>query len=138
MHFNGLNKCYYGYFIHYTGKKEKMCEYCSQELIDWVFNDFINQGGKIIYEENDQKPSRWWIITDYVNNTTIDKIKKLAVILSFGATGGFVQIEQETQLGDAPIVLMLKNRSLINEDELSMFVEFFYDKSHGSSKKFTP
>ena len=56
-----------------------MCEYCSQELIDWVFNDFINQGGKIIYEENGKKPSRWWIITDYVNNTTIDKIKKLAL-----------------------------------------------------------
>ena len=71
------------------------------------------------------------------SKTAIPKLKNLAVILSFGATGGFVQIEEETQLGDTPIVLMLKNRSLINEDELSMFVEFFYNKSHGSSEKFT-
>jgi hypothetical protein len=41
--------------------KQEMLKYCEQELIDFVFDNFVEQGGNIIIKKDG--PSRWWIIT---------------------------------------------------------------------------
>jgi hypothetical protein len=81
-------------------------------------------------------PSRWWIITDYIKNTSIEKFQKLAVILSFSAVAGIVQIGEFQSCGDTSILLLLKKLNLINEEESNMFAEFFYNIRQGKDVKF--
>jgi hypothetical protein len=114
--------------------KQEMLKYCEQELIDFVFDNFVEQGGNIIIKKDG--PSRWWIITDYIKNTSIEKFQKLAVILSFSAVAGIVQIGEFQSCGDTSILLLLKKLNLINEEESNMFAEFFYNIRQGKDVKF--
>lgn len=120
-----------------TETKQQMLKYCEQELIDFVFDDFIEQGGKIITKEDNQLPSRWWIITDYINSTSIEKMQKLAVVLSFSAVAVVIQIEYYKSYGDVAILQLLTNLNIINEKESEIFTKFFYNIRQGNKCKFS-
>lgn len=118
-----------------TEVKQQMLKYCEQELIDFVFDDFIEQGGKIITKEDGQHPSRWWVITDYINSTSIEKKQKLAVILSFSAVAGIIQIDDNKYCGDVNFLLFLNDHRLINEKEFEQYLEFFFEVRQGKDLK---
>ena len=52
---------------------QELTKYCESELISFVLEHFALYG-KIIEKKDNEQPSRWWIITDYIINNTIFKI----------------------------------------------------------------
>lgn len=113
-----------------------LTQYCERELILHVLEDFaIN--GKIIETQDNEQPSRLWIITDYITNNTINYRNKLAVILSFASYAGTVQINNRQELGNVNVLCMLKELAYISEDDFDYFVEAFYNFSLGKGVKFS-
>lgn len=113
----------------------ELTQYCESELILFVLEHFsIN--GKIIEKKDDEQPSRWWIITDYITNKTIDYRNKLSVILSFARIGGIIQINNRQEFGDVNVLCMLKELAYITEDDFDYFVEAFFNFSQGKGVKF--
>lgn len=113
----------------------ELTQYCESELILFVLEHFsIN--GKIIEKKDDEQPSRWWIITDYITNKTIDYRNKLSVILSFARIGGIIQINNRQEFGDVNVLCMLKELAYITEDDFDYFVEAFFNFSRGKGVKF--
>lgn len=113
----------------------ELTQYCESELILFVLEHFsIN--GKIIEKKDDEQPSRWWIITDYITNKTIDYRNKLSVILSFARIGGIIQINNRQEVGDVNVLCMLKELAYITEDDFDYFVEAFFNFSRGKGVKF--
>lgn len=113
----------------------ELTQYCESELILFVLEHFsIN--GKIIEKKDDEQPSRWWIITDYITNKTINYRNKLSVILSFARIGGIIQINNRQEVGDVNVLCMLKELAYITEDDFDYFVEAFFNFSQGKGVKF--
>lgn len=113
-----------------------LTQYCESELILHVLEDFaIN--GKIIETQDNEQPSRLWIITVYITNNTINYRNKLAVILSFARYAGTVQINNRQELGDVNVLCMLKELAYISEDDFDYFVEAFFKFSQGKGVKFS-
>ena len=113
----------------------ELTQYCESELILFVLEHFsIN--GKIIEKKDDEQPSRWWIITDYITDKTIDYRKKLSVILSLARIGGIIQINNRQEVGDVNVLCMLKELAYITEDDFDYFVEAFFNFSRGKGVKF--
>lgn len=110
--------------------------FCEPSLIVEVLEHF-GEGGKIIAtEQGGDKPSRLWIITDYISNHTIASKKKLAVILSFAAIGGVIQIQDRQEFGNVRVLCMLKDLYYISEDDFDYFVDAFFNFSNGKCIKF--
>ena len=116
--------------------KEELLKYCEQSLIDYVFNDF-SLTGKIINKSDGEKPSRWWIITDYVTTNRIEAGKKFAVILSLAAIAGFVQIGDRCERGDVNVICMFQQLGFISEEDFDYFTEHFFNYSQGKQEKFS-
>ncbi len=114
----------------------QLTAYCESDLLIEVTEHFA-KNAVIIAKDNDSKPSKWWNITDYINDDSIGCRKKLAVILSFAAIGGFVTIGDMTKMGDVEVLNMLKDTKNISEDDFDYFIEAFYNFSHGNGVKFT-
>jgi len=105
--------------------KNELLQYCEEELVDSVFENF-SRNGKIIYKKKDETPSRYWIITNYINaNTKISKKCKLAVILSMSAIGGVIQIGEERVTSWEKVLQFMKNMNLIDASELGYFFDAF-------------
>ena len=115
---------------------QKVSIYCEESLINEVLNHFATVG-EIKKRKNDEHPNRWWIITDYISNISIDNRKKLSVILSFAAIGGFIQIGDKCQMGNVPVLNMLKELSHISENDYDYFIDAFYNFSQGKGTKFS-
>lgn len=113
-----------------------LTHYCESELILFVLKHFA-LNGKIIEKKDDEQPSRWWIITDYITNNTIDSRNKLAVILSLARIGGIIQISNRQEVGDVNVLCMLKELAYISEEDFDYFVEAFFNFSQGKGVKFT-
>lgn len=116
--------------------KEELLKYCEQSLIDYVFNDF-SLTGKIINNSDGEKPSRWWIITDYVTTNRIEAGKKFAVILSLAAIAGFVQIGDRCERGDVNVICMFQQLGFISEEDFDYFTEHFFNYSQGKRERFS-
>lgn len=114
----------------------KLTQYCERELLIEVMEHFA-QTGKVIEKRDDEHPNRWWIVTDYISNNTINSRNKLAVILSFARIGGFVQIGDRQETGDVKVLCMLNECKLITEDEFTFFVDAFFNFSQGNGVKFS-
>ena len=113
----------------------ELTQYCENELILFVLEHFsIN--GKIIEKKDDEQPSRWWIITDYITNKTIDYRNKLSVILSLARIGGIIQINNRKEVGDVNVLCMLKELAYISEDDFDYFIDGFFNFSQGKGVKF--
>ena len=112
----------------------ELTQYCESELLLYVLEHFANIG-KIVEKKNEEQPSRWWIITDYIYNGTINSRNKIAVILSLAAIGGVIQIYNRQETGDVNVLCMLKD--YISEEDFDYFVEAFYNFSQGNGVKFS-
>lgn len=113
----------------------ELTQYCESELLLSVLEHFANNG-KLVEKKNEEQPSRWWIITDYITNNTIDYRNKLSVILSLARIGGIIQINNRQEVGDANVLCMLKELAYISEDDFNYFVEAFFNFSQGKGVKF--
>ena len=114
----------------------ELTNYCESDLLIEVMEHFL-KNAKIIVKGNNSKPTRWWIITDYITDDTISYRKKMSVILSFAAIGGFITIDDATKIGDVEVLNMLKETNNISEEDYDYFVEAFYNFSQGNGIKFT-
>ena len=114
----------------------EITRYCKKELVISVINHFA-QNGKIIENKNQTHPNRWWIITDYIKNSTIASRKKLTVILSLAAIGRIIQIGVRQETGDVNVLNMLHKLSYISESDYQCFIDSFYEISQGSDLKFS-
>lgn len=63
--------------------------------------------------------------------------KKISVILSFAAIGGFVQIGERMEQGDVNVLNMLRDSDKISEEDFDFFIEAFYNFSQGNGVRFT-
>lgn len=109
---------------------------CERSLIVEVLEHFEKVGKIIETEQGGDRPSRLWIITDYISNYTIDSKKKLAVILSFTAIGGMIQIQDRQEIGNVNVLCMLKDLYYISEEDFDYFVDAFFKISDGNGVKF--
>lgn len=114
----------------------ELTQYCESNLILSVLGHFTSNG-KIIEKKNEEQPSRWWIITDYISNNTINSRNKIAVILSLGAIGGVIQINNRQETGDVNVLNMLKEFAYISDEDYNYFIEAFYNFSQGNGVKFS-
>lgn len=110
--------------------------YCERELITKVLEHFRNYG-EIVIKGNDEKPSRWWDISSYISNHTIDSKHKLAVILSLARIGGFIQIGKRQEVGEVNTMCMLKDMGYISESDFEYFIKSFYNFTTGNKIKFS-
>ena len=114
----------------------ELTNYCVSDLLIEVTEHFV-KNAPIIAKDNNSRPSRWWVITDYIKDSTIERRKKLSVILSFAAIGGFVQIGDRMEQGDVNVLNMLRDTNNISEIDFNYFVDAFCNFSHGNGVKFT-
>ncbi len=114
----------------------QLTAYCESNLLIEVTEHFA-KNAVIIAKDNDSRPSKWWNITDYIKDNSIEYRKKMAVILSFAAIGGFVTIGDMTKMGDVEVLNMLRDTKNISEEDFDYFIEAFYNFSHGNGVKFT-
>ena len=113
----------------------ELTNYCESNLLNEVMEDFL-KNAEIIVKDNNSNPSRWWIITDYITDDTIPYRKKMSVVLSFAAIGGFITIGDATKIGDVEVLNMLKETNNISEEDYDYFIEAFYNFSQGNGIKF--
>lgn len=117
-----------------TGRE--LTQYCESELLIEVMEHFANNGN-IVEKKDSEHPNRWWVITDFISNNTIDNRKKFSVILSFAAIGGFIQVGERKEFGDVNVLNMLKDLYYISDNDYDFFVEAFYNFSQGKGVKFS-
>ncbi len=114
----------------------ELTQYCESELLIEVMEHFANNGN-IVEKKDSEHPNRWWVITDFISNNTIDNRKKFSVILSFAAIGGFIQVGERKEFGDVNVLNMLKELYYISDNDYDFFVEAFYNFSQGKGVKFS-
>ena len=115
---------------------QELTQYCESSLLKLVIEHFaIN--GKIIHKKNDEQPSRWWVITDYISNETINSKDKLAVILSLANIGGIIQIHDRQESGYKNVLNMLKEWAYISDNDFDYFEKAFSNISQGKGVKFS-
>ena len=110
--------------------------YCESALLIEVTEQFA-KNAVIIAKDNDSKPSKWWNITDFIDDDSIPNRKKLSVILSFAAIGGFVTIGNNTKMGNVDVLNMLREAKKISEEDFNYFNDAFYNFSHGCGVRFS-
>lgn len=121
--------------------RKRLLKYCSEALITEVLEDFAKKG-EIVVNDTFEKPVRgfltadYWVITDYIKDDTIEYRKKVAVILSFAATGAFIHLGDESALCDVNTLLMLKETGNISEEDFDYFVEAFFNFAMDEGVKF--
>ena len=114
----------------------ELTNYCDSDLLIEVTEHFA-RNALIIAKDNDSRPPKWWNITDYIKDDSIAFRKKMAVILSFAAIGGFVTIEDMTKMGDVEVLNMLRDTKNISDEDFDFFIDAFYNFSKGNGVKFT-
>jgi len=113
----------------------ELTTYCESKLLIEVMEHFA-KNAIIIAKDNNSKPSKWWNITDFITDNTISYRKKMSVVLSFAAIGGFITIGDVTKIGDVEVLNMLKETNNISEEDYDYFIEAFYNFSQGNGIKF--
>lgn len=114
----------------------ELTNYCESDLLIEVTEHFA-KNAVIIAKDNSSKPSKWWDITNYIKDDSIAYRKKISVILSFAAIGGFITIGNETKMGDVEVLNMLRDTKNISDEDFDFFVDAFYNFSKGIGVKFT-
>ncbi len=114
----------------------ELTKYCSIALIIKVLSCFGNCA--IIRNQDDgNKPSRWWTITNFIKDDSIMQREKLSVILSFAAIGGVVSIEDRMETGDVNVLNMLKDTKNVSDEDYNYFIDCFWNFSHNCGKVFS-
>ena len=113
-----------------------LTKYCESSLLIEVLEHFA-KNAIIIAKDNNSHPSRWWVITDYINDETIDLRKKISVILAFAAIGGFVQIGDRIEQGNVNTLNMFRDGQYVSGEDYDFFIETFYNFSRGEGVKFS-
>ena len=115
--------------------KEQLLTYCTGELLNFVLEDF-GRNHEIV-ERDERPPIATWVIDNYINERHInDRRNILAVILSFAAVYGVVQLQGNNYQGDVVLLSALRDNRLISEDDEHYFIDVFNDISHGINTKF--
>ena len=114
--------------------RTELLQFCESNLLITVLEHFSNNGN-IIEKKDYEHPNRWWIITDYISNHTIESRKKLSVILSFAHIGGFVQIGERQEFGDVNVLCILRELHYISDVDFDYFVEAFFNFNRGNGMK---
>ncbi len=114
----------------------KMYELCDVDLVKKTLCHF-HQVGEIVIKNDNEKPSKWWIITNYITNNTIEERHLLSVILSFAHVGGYIQINERIELGYEKVLEMLKGMYYISDYEYDYFLEIYSKLKNGEKIKFT-
>ena len=109
---------------------------CEINLVSSVLNHFHQNGGIIIKKDN-EKPSRFWDITNYITNNVLKERHKLSVILSFAYIGGFIQINEQKALGYENVLRMLKEMFYLSDEEHEYFLDKYSSLKRGEKVKFT-
>lgn len=99
--------------------EDRIKEFCSDELVAYVFNDF-KKNAAIIRQNDTQKPSKIWVVSDYINNHSINIIPKMNVILSFIESGGIIQIDGISYFDTSNPLAIVRQRKLINDEQLEI------------------
>lgn len=115
--------------------KEQLLTYCTEDLLNFVLEDF-GRNHEIV-ERDKRPPIATWVIDNYISERDInDRRNILAVILSFAAVYGVVQLQGKNYQGDVVLLSALRDNRLISEDDEHYFIDVFNDISHGTNTKF--
>lgn len=87
--------------------RRKMLLICSERLIDYVFDDFKDNGGVIIIGDNEKDI---WDITKYIFTTTIPLIEKLKVLSTFDDLEWTRIIYENKALNFSALCSILRNK----------------------------
>ena len=100
----------------------KIKEYCSDRLLSEVFESF-EKNATVVVKKDGETPSKFWSLTRFIADDTIDIMNKLNVILSFIQSGGTIEYQDKKYFDIVNIVAILKQQGLINDDQLSKLME---------------
>ena len=108
--------------------EDRIKEFCSEELINYVLKDF-NKYAVIVKKEENQHPSRIWVISDYIRNNSIDIINKMNVVLSFIYSGGIIQIDEDIFNDSSNPLAVVKKLGIIDDIQLEVLNDpwFYYN-----------
>ena len=108
--------------------EERLKEFCSEDLIQYVFEDFRKHATIVIKEEG-QVPSKIWVMSDFIRDKSINIIDKMNVALSFVASGGIIQIDDIPYFDTSNPLAFAKKLGIINEKQLEILNDpwFFYN-----------
>lgn len=99
--------------------EDRIKEFCSGESVAYVFDGF--KKNDTTNRKNDtQNPSRIWVVSDYINNHSINIIPKMNVILSFIVSGGMMQIDGISYFNTSNPLAVVRQRNLINDKQLEI------------------
>lgn len=107
---------------------ERLKEFCSEDLIQYVFKDFRKHATIVIKEEG-QVPSKIWVMSDFIRDKSINIIDKMNVALSFVASGGIIQIDDIPYFDTSNPLAFAKKLGIINDEQLEILNDpwFFYN-----------
>lgn len=100
----------------------KIKEYCSDVLLSEVFESF-EKNAPVVVKKDGERPSKFWSLTQFIVDDTIDIMNKLNVILSFIQSGGIIEYQDKKYFDIVNIVAILKQQGIINDDQLSKLME---------------
>lgn len=121
--------------LYITNEVEsKMKEFCTEELLHAVFEDF-SKNAEILRKQDEQKPSKMWDVSDYINNNKLAIVDKMNVILSFIACGGIVYIDDVPYLDVSNPLAIIKRKGLIDDVQLEILNDPWF---HYYCMKITP
>lgn len=103
---------------------EQMQIYCSDKLLMMVFDDFRKEAPIVL---NGDKP-KYWCVTDFLRRASdVSIVNKLQVILTFINCNGCVCIDDVNYIDMSNPLLLLKNSSLITDEELGFLNDPWFD-----------
>ncbi len=107
---------------------ERLKEFCSEDLIQYVFEDFRKHATIVIKEEG-QVPSKIWVMSDFIRDKSINIIDKMNVALSFVASGGIIQIDDTPFFDTSNPLAIAKKMGIINDEQLEVLNDpwFYYN-----------
>lgn len=108
--------------------EERLKEFCSEDLIQYVFEDFRKHATIAIKEET-HVPSKMWVMSDFIRDKSINIIDKMNVVLSFIASGGIIQIDGIPYFDTSNPLAIVNRLGIINDEQLEILNDpwFFYN-----------
>lgn len=100
----------------------KIKEYCSDALLSEVFESF-GKNAPVVVKKDGESPSKFWSLTQFIADDTIDIMNKLNVILSFIQSGGIIEYQDKKYFDIVNIAAILKQQGIINDYQLSKLME---------------
>lgn len=107
--------------------EERLKEFCSEDLIQYVFEDFRKHATIVIKEET-HVPSKMWVMSDFIRDKSINIIDKMNVVLSFIASGGIIQIDGIPYFDTSNPLAIVNRLGIINDEQSSLISNYHKNK----------